>query len=176
MARRVAESRATIPDLELTVPLAGGDVESLALIRGCARALRQHPRANASYRDGRFELHSRINIGVVLTARDTYLIPTLFDADQKSVHELAADLAGLREQAAAGTLAPPAFSGATFTLWNAAEHGIGQASIPVVPSQAAVLTAGTSALTLVCDHRILYGAAAAAFLTDVRRRLEANPD
>ena len=47
-----------------------------------------------------------------------------------------------------------------------------RASIPVIPPQAAALTAGTTALTLICDHRILYGAQAAAFLTEVQRRLE----
>jgi pyruvate/2-oxoglutarate dehydrogenase complex dihydrolipoamide acyltransferase (E2) component len=43
--------------------------------------------------------------------------------------------------------------------------------VPVVPPQAAVLTAGTEALTLTCDHRILYGASAAGFLGAVSRWL-----
>jgi pyruvate dehydrogenase E2 component (dihydrolipoamide acetyltransferase) len=172
VARRVAESRATVPDLELSVKLADRSASDTSqLVQACALALREHPRANASYRDGKFELHSRINLGVVLATADTYLIPTVFDADQKSLGELEAEVAQLRDQAASGTLAPPAFSGATFTTWNASELGLSAASIPVVPPQAAALAAGTSALTLVCDHRILYGAVAAAFLSDVRRRL-----
>ena len=172
VARRAAEARATVPDLELSVEIARDTEHGTAQFLGaCAAALREHSRVNASYRDGRFELHSRVNVGVVLAIEDTYLIPTVFDADEKSLPELEAELAQLREQAAAGTMAAPSFSGATFTLWNAAELGLARASIPVVPPQAAALTLGTAALTLVCDHRILYGTRAAAFLSDVSRRL-----
>jgi pyruvate dehydrogenase E2 component (dihydrolipoamide acetyltransferase) len=176
VARRAAESRATIPDLELSVELSAERAAATSqLVLACALALREHPRANASYRDGRFELHARINVGVVLATAESYLIPTIFDADRKSLAELEAEVEQLRAQAAEGTLAPPAFSGATFTAWNAAELGIDWASIPVVGPQAASLTGGGRALTLVCDHRILYGAAAAAFLNDVRKRLLQTP-
>ena len=173
VARRAAEARATVPDLELSVELSDGARHGTAqLVSACAAALREHPRVNASYRDGRFELHSRVNVGVVQAIEDTYLIPTVLDADGKSLDELEAELDQLREQAGAGALTAPSFSGATFTLWNAAELGIARASIPVVPPQAAALSAGTASLTLVCDHRILYGARAAAFLNAVKQRLD----
>lgn len=171
IARRAAEARATVPDLELGVSL-GSPRDTPRLLRACAVALRRHPRANAAYRDGRFELYSRINVGVVLASPDQYVIPTVFDADQKALAELAAELEELRGQAQAGQLSAPAFSGATFTLWNAGERGIARASIPVVPPQAAALAAGTDSLTLVCDHRILYGAQAADFLSEAKRLLE----
>lgn len=177
VARRAAESRATVPHLELSVDLAAGSPPGTAqILRACALTLREQPRVNASYRDGRFELHSRVNIGVVLASEDVYLIPTVLDADQKSIEELEAEVAQLRAQAAAGELTAPAFSGATFTLWNATELDVARASIPVVPPQAAALSAGTAGLTLVCDHRILYGARAAAFLSAVKRQLETAPD
>lgn len=173
IARRAAEARATVPDLVLTVSLsAPGRCTTERVVSACAGALRQHPRANGAYRDGRFELYSRINVGVILAGADQYLIPTIFDADQKAVTELANELDELRGRAARGELSAPTFSGATFTLWNAAEHAIAQASIPVLTPQAAALAAGTEALTLVCDHRILYGAPAAAFLNTVRGLLE----
>jgi pyruvate dehydrogenase E2 component (dihydrolipoamide acetyltransferase) len=170
IARRAAEARATVPELELSVaPPAPGEYETERLVRACAAALRQHPRANAAYRDGRFELYSRINIGVVLTTPDQYLIPVVLDADQKSRAELSEEIERLRGRAA--QLSAPTFSGATFTLWNAATHGLARASIPVVPPQAAALVAGTESLTLTCDHRILYGAGAAGFLTSVQQQL-----
>jgi pyruvate dehydrogenase E2 component (dihydrolipoamide acetyltransferase) len=173
IVRRVAESRATVPDLELSVGLRHPPVRDTApLLRSCARALAEHPRANAAYRDGHFELYSRVNVGLVLALDDAYLIPTVFDADRKTVDELADEIEHLGTQATAGQLAAPDFSGATFTLWNAAALGLGQASIPVVPPQAAALAAGTTTLTLTCDHRILYGARAARFLTAVRQQLE----
>ncbi len=170
-ARRAAESRATVPVLELSVT-SPGLVATGRLVRACALALREHPRANASYRDGRFELYSRVNVGVLIAAEDAYIIPTVFDADQKERDELTQELEELRRQASAGTLAAPALSGATFTVWNAAEHGILAASIPVVPPQAAALSAGIRDLTLACDHRILYGAPAIAFVEAIRLGLE----
>lgn len=173
VARRAAESRATIPHLELSVEAPEPRLATTPrLLRACAQALRTHPRVNAAYRDGQFELYSRVNIGLVVAAEESYLIPAVLDADQKTLEELAEETERLSVGAAAGELAPPAFSGATFTLWNAGEHQLASASIPLVPAQAAALVAGTAALTLVCDHRILYGAPPADFLIDVRRRLE----
>ena len=165
IARRAAESRATVPSLELSVAVdAGEPVTTARLVRAVALALRKHPRANAAYRDGRFELYSRINVGVVVANEDTYVIPTVFDADRKQASELDEEIGRLGRDTIAGTLAAPAFTAATFTVWNAAELGVAGASIPVVPPQAAALAAGTRALTLCCDHRILYGARASAFL------------
>jgi pyruvate dehydrogenase E2 component (dihydrolipoamide acetyltransferase) len=173
VARRAAESRATVPHLELSVSRRKpGELATASLLGACARALAGHPRANGAYRDGRFELYSRINIGIVMALAETYVIPTLFDADRKSANELGAELEQLSAAAAAGELGSPAFSGATFTVWNASRLEIAQASLPVVPPQAAVLAAGTEALTLTCDHRILYGVAAAGFLGAVSRWLE----
>lgn len=175
VARRAAESRATVPSLELSLALQKGQtVQSVPLVRACAMALREHPRANAAYRDGRFELYSRINVGVVIATEDTYVIPTVFDADRVALAELEHELERLATEAVAGTLAAPAFTAATFTVWNASAHGIAGASIPVVPPQAAALAAGTHALTLSCDHRILYGARAAAFLQSIAHHLDSG--
>src|SRR5205085_4897002 len=190
VARRTAEARATVPHIEMsaeaemTAGLAQrerereGDPERWSLtalfVRRCALALREHPRANAAYRDGRFELYSRINVGVVIATEDTYVIPTVFDADRVALAELEHELERLATEAVAGTLAAPAFTAATFTVWNASAHGIAGASIPVVPPQAAALAAGTHALTLSCDHRILYGARAAAFLQSIAHHLDSG--
>ncbi len=172
VARRAAESRATIPTVELSVELAGGTVPTGRLVAACAQALREHPRANAAYRDGRFEVYSRVNIGVVVADGDSYLIPTVFDADLAAEAKLEDEVERLRDEALAGRLAASGLAGATFTLWNAGRHGLAGAAIPVVPPQAASLAAGSRYMTLSCDHRILYGARAAAFLEAVRARLE----
>jgi pyruvate dehydrogenase E2 component (dihydrolipoamide acetyltransferase) len=189
IARRSAEARATIPDLELSAEV---DVEPSAgstacLVRACALALREVPRANGAYRDGHFELYSRVNVGVVVASQESYVIPTVFDADRKSVSELSDDIAKLTERA--GELSPPELAGATFTLSNPGALGVASATPVVVPPQAAALAAGaireipviregalvaghSMTLTLACDHRILYGAQAARFLTAVKTRLE----
>lgn len=175
VARRAAESRATVPTLELTtLRSAVGKVGTGALVHACALALREHPRANGAYRDGRFELYSRINIGIVVADAEHYLIPTLFDADTKSAAEVDDEAAAVARSALAGELTAPAYTGATFTIWNATALDLASATIPVVPPQAAVLTAGTAALTLACDHRILYGAGAAAFLETITHHLDGD--
>jgi pyruvate dehydrogenase E2 component (dihydrolipoamide acetyltransferase) len=178
VARRAAEARATVPNLELAVEVTLEAAPSTALlVRACALALAEHHRANAAYRDGRFELYSRVNVGVVVASEEIYLIPTVFDADRKSLDELSGELDELTAGAREGRLASPAFTGATFTFWDAGAHGISAASIPPVPPQAGALAAGAlrgavATLTLACDHRILYGDAAARFLGDVKARLE----
>jgi pyruvate dehydrogenase E2 component (dihydrolipoamide acetyltransferase) len=172
VARRAAESRATVPALELNVETSGEGTSTARLVRACAHALAEHPRANGAYRDGRFELYSRVNVGVVVATDDTYAIPTVFDAERRSLAELEHEVERLEAGATAGTLTAPAFTAATCTVWNAGALGLAAASIPVVPPQAAALAAGTRALTLCCDHRILYGARAAAFLEAVAHHLD----
>jgi pyruvate dehydrogenase E2 component (dihydrolipoamide acetyltransferase) len=199
VARRTAEARATIPDLELSLEV---DMEpALArcareactvdglLLAACARALREVPRANGAYRDGRVETYSRVNLGFVVAGPDGYLIPTVFDADEKTPATLSAEVAEVARGARERTLASPAFSGATFTVWNAGALGLDRAGVIINPPQAGALAAGavreipvirdgqlrpghTMTLTLACDHRILYGAQAAAFLTAAKRTLE----
>lgn len=198
LARRTAEARATIPDFECSVD---ADVTAAlarwqrpgcsldgALMAACATGLRAVPRANAAYRDGRYELYSRVNVGFVVALEDSYVIPTIFDADQKTPEELSAEIERLTEAALARKLAPPAFSGATFTLWNAGGVGLARATAIINPPQAAALAVGVvreapvidggelragqvMTLTLACDHRILYGARAGQFLGVVRAAL-----
>jgi len=198
IARRTAEARATIPDLELSVEADVTrrfelfDVSLTALlVAACAGALRAVPRANGAYRDGRFELYSRVNVGVVLASEEAYVIPTVFDADTKSPRELTGEIAELELAARERRLAPPAFSGGTFTLWDAGTLGLSRAGIVINPPQVAALAAGVPrevatlngsalqtirqmTLTLACDHRMLYGAHAASFLGAVKAALESG--
>ena len=201
IARRAAEARATVPDLELradvdmAAALALRDSQRCSipaiLVRACAVALKAVPRANGAYRDGRFELYSRINIGLVVADEHTYVIPTLFDADGKSLAELTDEIERVTGAARAGELEPPAYAGATFTLSYVGELGVPASTIVVNSPQAAALAAGAirpapvvrdgtltsghvMSITLACDHRTLYGANAARFLTQVTGALGAR--
>ena len=199
VARRSAEARATVPHVELETVVSMDraaeqardlDCTPAALVlHACALALREVPLANAAYRDGKFELYSRINVGVVVAADEMYAIPTLFDADTMSPLQLSREVERLHARARAGQLASPELSGATFTFWDAGELGLTRAAPLVVPPQAAALAAGAiqpvlqihdeipvpthpMTITLACDHRILYGSRAAEFLNRVKRQLE----
>jgi pyruvate dehydrogenase E2 component (dihydrolipoamide acetyltransferase) len=205
IARRMAESKATVPeftlrseiDMEACVQLRaelkalGGEVPSYndMVVKAGALALREFPRANGSYRDGRFELHSRVNVGVAVAAPDALVVPTVFDADRKSLREIARETRALAERVRAGTVTPPELSGGTFTVSNLGMYGVTDFTAVINPPQAAILAVGalaprpvvrdgglvarhTMGVTLACDHRILYGADAAEFLARIRALLE----
>jgi len=204
VARRVAESRATIPDHTVTVAI---DMERCAVLRtredvaatfgdmvlkATGLALRENPRVNGAYRDGHFELFSRVNVGFVVPVANGLLVPTIFDADAKPLEQIARDSAALAQRARSGAITPPELSGGTFTISSLSEQGVRRFSTIVTPGQAAALAVGAveervvvvdgQALvrhmleaTLACDHRILYAADAARFLARVRQLLE-DPD
>jgi pyruvate dehydrogenase E2 component (dihydrolipoyllysine-residue acetyltransferase) len=208
IARRMAESKATAPHFYLRAVVdmsrvvegrrmvkeaadEGDVVPSFndMVVKACALALREHPRANGAYRDGRFELYSRVNVGVAVAAKDALIVPTVFDADRKGLRQIASESRALAQRVRDGQITPPELSGATFTVSNLGMYGIEGFSAVINPPQAAILAVGaieerpvardgqiTSAhlmsVDLACDHRILYGAPAAEFLARIRALLE----
>jgi pyruvate dehydrogenase E2 component (dihydrolipoamide acetyltransferase) len=208
VARRMAESKATAPHFYLTAEIdmsaavaararikeMSGEGEVVPsfndiVVKACAIALRRFPRANASYKDGRFELHSRVNVGIAVAARDALVVPTIFDADRKGLREIAAEARSLAAKVRDGSVTPPELSGGTFSVSNLGMYGIKSFGAIVDSPQAGILAVGeiaerpvvrdgeivpgkTMEMTLSCDHRILYGADGAEFLAEVRRLLE----
>jgi len=159
------------------------------VVKACARALRMHPRVNGAYRDGHVERYGRVNIGVAVATDGGLLVPVVTDADIRSVGSIAAETHRLAERARDGALTPPELAGGTFTVSNLGMYGISRFTAVVNPPQAAILAVGALeqrpvvrdaqvvagsvlTLTLSSDHRILYGADAAAFLADIRAGLE----
>ena len=206
VSRRMAESKATAPDytlhmqvdMTLCVELRRRlkEVEDPApsfndmIVKAAANALREHPRVNGAYRDGKFELYSNVNVGVAVAAQDALVVPTIFDADKKSLGEIARQARGLIEKVREGKITPPEVSGGTFTVSNLGMYGVDHFSAIINPPQAALLSVGslkkrpvvddedrivardTVTLGLISDHRILYGADGAQFLARVRELLE----
>jgi pyruvate dehydrogenase E2 component (dihydrolipoamide acetyltransferase) len=190
VARRMAESKATIPDFSVTVEvdaaaaLAAADEGDQAfelsdhVVKAAALALREHPRVHASDRDGPYELYSRVNVGVAVLAEGSLVVPTVFDADAKPVADIAREIRALTEKARAGTITPPELAGGTFTVADLGAHGVRRFTPIINPPQAAILGVGgprersTIEITLVGDHRILNGADAARFLDAIRTRIE----
>jgi pyruvate dehydrogenase E2 component (dihydrolipoyllysine-residue acetyltransferase) len=185
-ARRVAESKATIPHIHLSAEVEFGAEETgdELTIRACGLALRDHPLLNGSYRDGSVELHSRINVGIAMQSAEGVVVPTIFDADLKTTTEIAAELADLAGRVGNGSLTSPELAGGTFTLFTQPEPGIRGFSAAILPPQAALLAAGPVVerpvirdgavvaapvidLTLACDARVVDPAAGAAFLAQV---------
>ena len=208
VARRMAESKATAPHFYLTsevdmseavaargrikAKVAEGDVVPSfndMVVKACALALREFPRANGAYRDGRIEEYSRVNVGVAVAARDALVVPTVFDADTKGLRQIATETRALAARVREGTVTPPELSGGTFTVSNLGMFGVTSFSAVLNPPQAGILAVGSiddvpvvrggeivpgkrMSVTLACDHRILYGADGAKFLARVRDLLE----
>jgi pyruvate dehydrogenase E2 component (dihydrolipoamide acetyltransferase) len=208
IARRMAESKATAPHFYLTIEVdMGKAVEARAaikaaskegdvvpsfndmIVKACAIALREFPKANGAYRDGRFELYSRINVGVAVAGEEALVVPTVFDADRKGLRQIAADTRAVAARVRDGSVTPPELSGGTFTVSNLGMYGTDEFDAVINMGQAAILAVGAirevpavrdgevvparlMKATLSCDHRILYGAEGAEFLARVKQLLE----
>jgi pyruvate dehydrogenase E2 component (dihydrolipoamide acetyltransferase) len=208
IARRMAESKATAPHFYLTIEIdMGKAVEARAaikaaskegdvvpsfndmIVKACAIALREFPKANGAYRDGRYELYSRVNVGVAVAAEEALVVPTVFDADRKGLRQIAADTRAVAAKVRDGSVTPPELSGGTFTVSNLGMYGIDEFDAVINMGQAAILAVGAirevpaardgeivpaqlMKATLSCDHRILYGAEGAEFLARVKQLLE----
>jgi pyruvate dehydrogenase E2 component (dihydrolipoyllysine-residue acetyltransferase) len=209
VARRMAESRATVPDFELRCEVDMSAVVELRgrlrevadpvpsyndfVVKAAALALREFPRVNSSYRDGAVESYGRINVGIAVAADDALVVPTIVDADRLSLGEIARTARELATRVREGSISPGDLSGGTFTVSNLGMYGIDSFSAVINPPQAAILAVGslkpraialdtgelaarpTILLTLACDHRALYGADGARFLSRIRELLE-RPD
>jgi pyruvate dehydrogenase E2 component (dihydrolipoamide acetyltransferase) len=160
IARRMAEARATVPDIQIRTE---ADVtELLALraqmkaaqasapsvndfvVKACGLALREQPRVNGAYKDGAFELYGRVNVGVAVAGEGTLIVPTVFDADVQPVTAIAQQVRALAERARGGTITPPELSGGTFTVSNLGMFGVTSFTAIVNPGQAAILAVGAA--------------------------------
>jgi pyruvate dehydrogenase E2 component (dihydrolipoyllysine-residue acetyltransferase) len=207
VARRMAQSRSTVPDIELRVEVNMGAAVALRellrevadpapsfndlIVKAVALALREFPAVNGAYRDASIiETYSRVNVGIAVAADDALVVPTIFDADEKSLGQISEAARTLAARVRHGSIAPSELAGGTFTVSNLGMYGVDSFSAVINPPQAAILAVGalkrrpivdesgelvarpTIVLTLACDHRILYGVDGARFLSHVRELLE----
>jgi pyruvate dehydrogenase E2 component (dihydrolipoamide acetyltransferase) len=154
------------------------------VVKAAALALRELPRFNASYIDGRVEEYARVNVGVAVATDDALLVPVVSDADRRTLGEIAAETRRLADGARRRSLRPDDLQGGTFTVSNLGMFGVRSFTAIVDPPQTAILAVGAvrrqpveagagvvfrdvMTLTLSCDHRVVYGADGARFLSRV---------
>jgi len=157
-------------------------------------ALAHHRDLNATWVDTtagpQVHLHSAVHLGFGVAAPRGLLVPVVKDAQDKTTRELADVVARLIADARAGALRPTELQGSTFTVSNFGALGLDD-GVPVINyPEAAILGMGslkprpvvvdgevvarpTMSLTCAFDHRIVDGAQAAAFLTELRALIEA---
>ena len=198
MAERMSESWRTVPhffllrEVEATRLLAWreslrsragyeGVTHTDLLVKLCAAALREHPRVNASWRDGKVLASAGVHVGIAVALEDGLVVPVLQNADVLDLQKLAARRKALVEAARSGRLRPEDVSGGTFTISNLGMYGVDAFAAIVNPPQAAILAVGritdrvipvagrpevrpTLAVCLSFDHRVVDGARGAQFL------------
>jgi pyruvate dehydrogenase E2 component (dihydrolipoamide acetyltransferase) len=160
------------------------------VVKAAAAALREFPRFNASYVEDRVELYSRVNVGIAVATDDALLVPVVRDVDSMSLAELGQETRRLADAARARTLRPEDFHDGTFTVSNLGMFGVDSFTAIIDPPQVAILAVGSArrapveespdrvvfrdlmTATLSCDHRVVYGADGARFLSRLRELLE----
>jgi pyruvate dehydrogenase E2 component (dihydrolipoyllysine-residue acetyltransferase) len=206
IARRMVASATTIPvftvsmDIDVSEIVTWRDdaraerdvVPSLNdfVVKAVAKALGDFPRFNAAYVDGKVECYSRINVGIAVATDDALLVPVVFDADRKSLAEIAAETRRLADAARRRAVELADLHDGTFTVSNLGMFGVASFTAIIDPPQVAILAVGGARRTpfeegpdrvgfrdlmtvnLSCDHRVVYGADGAQFLSRLRELLE----
>ena len=78
-----------------------------------------------------------------MAADDALVVPTIFDADRKSLAEIAADSRELAARVRDGSVTPAELSGGTFSVSNLGMFGVDSFSAVINPPQAAILAVGS---------------------------------
>ncbi|MFT0743013.1 dihydrolipoamide acetyltransferase family protein [Synechococcus sp. RC10B2] len=161
------------------------------LVKAVALTLEKHPLLNASYTENGIHYKAEINIAVAVAMEDGGLItPVLKQANRTDLYEISRRWKDLVERARRKQLQPEEYNSGTFTLSNLGMFGVDRFDAILPPNQGAILAVGAARPTVVatpekaiairsqmqvnltCDHRVIYGAHAAAFLQDLAQLLE----
>ncbi len=159
------------------------------LVKLCAAALREHPRVNASWRDGGLVEQPDVNVGIAVATDGGLVVPVVHGADRLGLRELAERRRALVVAARERRLRPDDVSGGTFTISNLGMFGVDAFLAIVNAPQAAILAVGrivervvpvagraavrpTMTLSLSFDHRVVDGARGAQFLDTLAGLIE----
>lgn len=159
------------------------------IVKACALALEKFPDFNSTFRDGQFYRHVHINVGFAADVPTGLVVPVIRDANIKGVRSIAREARTLIEKARANRLAPVDLEGGTFSVSNLGMMDVSEFIAVINPPQTAILAIASTrkqyvpvndqpvirdlmTVTLSADHRLLYGAAVARFLQEVKRLLQ----
>jgi pyruvate dehydrogenase E2 component (dihydrolipoamide acetyltransferase) len=163
IARRMTDSKQTIPHFYLTMPIDMGAAMRFRkqlnegkdenqkisvndiIVKAAALALEQFPEVNSTFSDGKIKVNKNVNIGVATATPDGLVVPVILDANKKSVGEIAIEAKDKIERAKKRKLKPDEYSNATFTVSNLGMFGIEQFSAIIDPGQSAILAVGAVA-------------------------------
>jgi pyruvate dehydrogenase E2 component (dihydrolipoamide acetyltransferase) len=154
-----------------------------------ASALERHPVINASWEGDAIRFRGSADIGLAVALEGGLITPIVRSCERIGIAAIDAALADLVPRARSGTLTPQEYSEASFTISNLGSYGIEEFTAIINPPGSAILALGGMAeeavvrdgsivarrmmhITLSCDHRVIDGAAAAAFLAELKAMME----
>jgi pyruvate dehydrogenase E2 component (dihydrolipoamide acetyltransferase) len=178
IARRMAESKATVPSFTVTVEARVDDAVRMRqqlkdsvpgaekvtmtdmLMRACALALRKLPEVNTSWVEGRFQRKRAINIGLAVPPSQGLglLVPVVHDVDRKDLIQISIEARQVIERARSGRPAETDLSGGTFSISNLGMYGVDEFDAIINPPEAAILAVGAiKDAPVVEDGRVVVG-------------------
>jgi pyruvate dehydrogenase E2 component (dihydrolipoamide acetyltransferase) len=160
IARRLAESKATVPhfylstecNLDALIALRA-EVNKTAprkisindfVIRAMASALSQVPEANVTWTDTAIRQYDSVDISVAVSTPTGLITPIVREADRKSLGAISAEVAALAERARAGKLRPSEYEGGSFSISNLGMHDVAEFQAIINPPQAGILAVGSA--------------------------------
>lgn len=163
------------------------------VVKACAMSLREHPVINSGFNSVNESIvrFKTIDVAVAVSLEAGLITPIIRHADYKNLGQVAVEVRDLALKAREGKLEHHEYRGGSFTVSNLGMFGISHFTAIINPPQAAILAVGAveevpvvkegqvipgrvMQMTLSSDHRVIDGAAAAAFLKTLRKYLE-NP-
>ena len=161
IARRMLESKQTVPHFYLTVDLeidallaARQAINAVAekkgtkvsvndmVIKACAKALRDHPECNASWTEDEMIQYGAVDISVAVATDRGLITPIVRNADMKGLAQIASEMKDLAARAKVGKLKLDEFQGGGFTISNLGMFGINSFSAIINTPQAMILAVG----------------------------------
>jgi 2-oxoisovalerate dehydrogenase E2 component (dihydrolipoyl transacylase) len=160
-------------------------------IRAVVESLAKFPLMNASFTDEGIRVHRDVNVGIAIAAEGNLVVPVIRHTDQLSIKGIALAAAELIDKARRGKLGADDLAGGTFTVNNTGANGAILSAPILVPGQTGIVTTeavvkrpvvrdddsiAVRSMMNVCmslDHRVVDGAVASGFLSDLKKRLEA---
>ena len=157
IARRMTESKTTIPHFYITVEVDMAEATALReklngydetlpkisfndmIVKASALALAKFPAVNAAYKDDKIVPGSGIHVGIAVALDDGLIVPVVRDADTLPLRKLARTGRDLIKKARDKKLQPSEYSGGTFTVSNLGGFDVSEFQAIIDPSQGAIL-------------------------------------
>jgi len=159
------------------------------LMKFVAEALKRNPVVNSTWAGDEIIRHHSQDIGIAVALEDGLITPVVRDCGSRGIIAIDEELRELVKKSREGRLTPEEYTGATFTICNLGSYGVRQFTAIINPPGSSILAVGeifkefsadgsgvksTMLLTLSNDHRVIDGAVAARFASDLKKIME-NP-